>query len=715
MERCVAGFVLLLASASVCEAQARRWTDNSGKFSVEAELVEVKGDMVVLKKPDGSVVPVPIARLSEADRRYLKSLQEPPRKESAADVGAAQPSEPAISGPKASGKIHGQDFTPDRAELERGVLTLRQGKDTLPDLAMKIFLFLDENETPEGRTYNVTARRCFGASSPHIHMMWKEPSSGFSKSEMFMDGYTMKLEFGRASGGKLPGKIDLRLPEKSESRIAGTFTVVMPGETREAGTGEISGKIAVPKSSKDPEISVGCLGRNPEGKLEAPGIGLKLDGPSSSGTCLTWKPRNTTLSWDAKANRLTHKHVNRPPGWYLVYVRGNRRDLPRGGFSYDGYYDWKWVEIKGDKSKVTVDLTIDPGNLGTVEVTLSGPTKASAVTYLPLDENGQMPFPDAHGYKSASSSAKIEGGKAVIRGLREGKYQIAVGPWQHGTLLPAAKADVEVKRGSTTRVELTPRSTPPSQRAPTAAKRERPPSTSLKSSAERPSTTTKQTLADTGQTAGFAAYGQRALRFKSRPDHISAPHIPFDELDSFTIEAWVKGSWNSALVSQHVSGDPENGIWMTMVCGEQPEQHETCGWESGKGKNYSYPVDGSLPPGWNHLAMVHDGQQQRHFVNGKLVGQKAAPKPGPLDKTRPFLIGVHHYPKWKKYGSGILGSVRVSKVARYGSNFTPSPQFTVDKDTELLYVFSEGQGTTVRDLSGQSRDGNIEGTVWVNP
>jgi len=55
---------------------ARKWTDSTGKFSVEAELVEVKDDKAVLKDTNGKVISLPVARLSETDRRYLESLAE---------------------------------------------------------------------------------------------------------------------------------------------------------------------------------------------------------------------------------------------------------------------------------------------------------------------------------------------------------------------------------------------------------------------------------------------------------------------------------------------------------------------------------------------------------------------------------------------------------------------------------------------------------------
>src|SRR5690606_39068716 len=62
----------LVGPAVGVAAPPRQWTDSSGKFSVKAELVEVKDGQVHLKKADdGGVIIVPVARLSDADRNYL--------------------------------------------------------------------------------------------------------------------------------------------------------------------------------------------------------------------------------------------------------------------------------------------------------------------------------------------------------------------------------------------------------------------------------------------------------------------------------------------------------------------------------------------------------------------------------------------------------------------------------------------------------------------
>jgi hypothetical protein len=68
------GALPLMAGEGKSQAM-RTWTDATGKHAVVAELLEATGEAVRLKKEDGTVVTVPIARLSEGDRRYLASLQ----------------------------------------------------------------------------------------------------------------------------------------------------------------------------------------------------------------------------------------------------------------------------------------------------------------------------------------------------------------------------------------------------------------------------------------------------------------------------------------------------------------------------------------------------------------------------------------------------------------------------------------------------------------
>ena len=62
--------IALLAGTSWGEE--RTWTDVTGKFSVTAELVEVRGDKVVLRRQNGKQITVPLAKLNAEDQQFLK-------------------------------------------------------------------------------------------------------------------------------------------------------------------------------------------------------------------------------------------------------------------------------------------------------------------------------------------------------------------------------------------------------------------------------------------------------------------------------------------------------------------------------------------------------------------------------------------------------------------------------------------------------------------
>ena len=78
-----------------------RWTDRTGKFSTDAEFVEIKQDSVVLKKADGSTVTLPLARLSDADREYLSTFLKPDSKSSKDRASSNLTSSDALTEPPA--------------------------------------------------------------------------------------------------------------------------------------------------------------------------------------------------------------------------------------------------------------------------------------------------------------------------------------------------------------------------------------------------------------------------------------------------------------------------------------------------------------------------------------------------------------------------------------------------------------------------------------
>jgi S1-C subfamily serine protease len=61
----------IFGEAQVMNSDFRTWTDTTGKFSIEAKLIEVDLSDVVLETRDGSTKRVPVEKLSKQDRRFI--------------------------------------------------------------------------------------------------------------------------------------------------------------------------------------------------------------------------------------------------------------------------------------------------------------------------------------------------------------------------------------------------------------------------------------------------------------------------------------------------------------------------------------------------------------------------------------------------------------------------------------------------------------------
>lgn len=63
-----------LTGKDLAKQEFRTWVDTTGQHKTKAKLVEVTGDMVRLEKTDGSVISVPISKLSEFDQSFLRDM-----------------------------------------------------------------------------------------------------------------------------------------------------------------------------------------------------------------------------------------------------------------------------------------------------------------------------------------------------------------------------------------------------------------------------------------------------------------------------------------------------------------------------------------------------------------------------------------------------------------------------------------------------------------
>lgn len=121
----------------------------------------------------------------------------------------------------AHGRTHGQPFELRRAEIQNDILTLH-GDD---GRTFFVFLFLGEGETAAGNRYRFAPAEI---GDPHVHMHYR--SEDGIEIDTFMEQYSMELEFGLLVDGRLPGRIDLRLPDDAGSFVAGRFEALVPGQ-----------------------------------------------------------------------------------------------------------------------------------------------------------------------------------------------------------------------------------------------------------------------------------------------------------------------------------------------------------------------------------------------------------------------------------------------------------------------------------------------------
>ncbi len=80
---------IVLALAQELSAEVREWTDSSGGFNMQAELVAIRGTNVILEKTDGQIITIPMSRLSNADQQFLRDQQ----------AGMNRPAQPATAQP----------------------------------------------------------------------------------------------------------------------------------------------------------------------------------------------------------------------------------------------------------------------------------------------------------------------------------------------------------------------------------------------------------------------------------------------------------------------------------------------------------------------------------------------------------------------------------------------------------------------------------------
>ncbi len=128
--------VLLAVTSFGLNAQARVWTDKTGNYSLEADLVAFDGSDLVLQKADKTLVGVDMEQLSEKDQEYAKSQE---AKDALEKLGSAEHVWEMRNGLKVIGKVVDYMRRDVTFRMFRGTIYVNDHKfENLPEVYQKI-------------------------------------------------------------------------------------------------------------------------------------------------------------------------------------------------------------------------------------------------------------------------------------------------------------------------------------------------------------------------------------------------------------------------------------------------------------------------------------------------------------------------------------------------------------------------------------------------
>jgi serine/threonine protein kinase len=215
------------------------------------------------------------------------------------------------------------------------------------------------------------------------------------------------------------------------------------------------------------------------------------------------------------------------------------------------------------------------------------------------------------------------------------------------------------------------------------------------------------------------ATGSFALAFDGKKSRVMIPSLKITEDHPLTVETWTV---IEDRVDRHKGIDlvGNAGYRQGFALGIPPAEYGAYG-----GKKWAFAIGLKSPNtyvhAWEkqpmpqnrliHLAGIYDGMAEiRFYVNGQLQSRTPAPDVKPSTHS---LMRLGAQGDGENRFLGRMNEVRISKVARYDTNFTPAQRWEPDKATIALYHFDEGEGNVLKDSSGNGHHGEIVGATWV--
>ena len=210
--------------------------------------------------------------------------------------------------------------------------------------------------------------------------------------------------------------------------------------------------------------------------------------------------------------------------------------------------------------------------------------------------------------------------------------------------------------------------------------------------------------------AGACTAGCHALKFNGSTDIVTVPaSTDFTYGAAFTAEAWFYAQTGNAY--QHIlAHNKSTGSCYTMWLLDL-ENGSNVRFQLND--NVSLMLQKSVAVGaWHHVAGVYMAGSMSMYVDGVLVGSKAAT---PAGNTAVESLGFGRCPSDPTaYAfAGMIGPSRISGSGRYSSTFVPSWGWPSDASTIALWNMTEGSGTSLSDASGNVHTATIASPAWT--
>ena len=217
------------------------------------------------------------------------------------------------------------------------------------------------------------------------------------------------------------------------------------------------------------------------------------------------------------------------------------------------------------------------------------------------------------------------------------------------------------------------------------------------------------------------AYSTPAQNFSLSFDgnsYVTVPHSDTLNLsNNLTIECWFTvqgasvGDWIGMICKMDATSVPESGYFFGLgQTSSLPNWIHFRIYPSAQNMMYEFSPTVNQ---WYNLAVTYDGSIMKMFLDGSLVQQTVGTNLIEAN-TFPLTIGGQNGNFWNRNLNGQIDEIRISSIARYDTNFTPTTYFDNDIYTIALYHFNEGVGDTLFDSSGNNLDGIIYGATWSN-